>query len=203
MNSAERRRAQERMRERIEEIRGRKPIADSIRKGLILPGRPSADVLQGGVEVVPWEETDASVQHRRNLSPEQKVRLKARQEAKLRAQQAEADQAFAALRANLPPVVRTTPQQRIEALVGGMIDYAKRSYAATGKVQLPESVVNSICKYYADQGHFGMTPAKIERMALDEINRVLHQYGRATQEKADAESSYRREADAHLKLKVG
>jgi hypothetical protein len=190
------------MEERVAEIR-QDPSYVPPRFRDLKPGRPSTPVFSGGAEVIPWEETVSPTPFRDNLSPEQRAFIARRQAKRLRREQLEARAAFAEMRASLQPVKRTTPQQRFEALVDGLIQEAKKSYIMTGRVNLPPSIVNSIVSFYASRGVFSMTPEKIQAMAMDEINRVLRAYARNKQETVERQSTYRREMDAHLKPHIG
>src|SRR5437870_1477421 len=79
---------------------------------------PSTDD-RGRTKLIPWWDTGiggSTANWKKTLSPEQQARIVARHERQLRRQQAEAEVAFDNLRASLPPIRRTTPEQRLEAL---------------------------------------------------------------------------------------
>lgn len=72
---------------------------------------------------------------------------------------------------DLPPVVKRTPQQRVEALTKDLLDMAEKSYRECGEVRLPKSVMDDI-------------GVELWKMGLPAAREHLEQYARTLLERA-------------------
>lgn len=98
--------------------------------------------------------------------------------------QQEHDEAAEAFRRETAPFVRKlTGTERLEALTKLLITEAQRSWEQEGRIRLPRSVIDAICREEAMEGRF-LDAKKIEEMTLEQVRPLIQRRAQLLLQKA-------------------